>query len=82
MKLKEGTLHLLRSINPPVFPPSMDIRYTVAPKVGRAFLFGFEHGLDRPNLSTVKKITRFKGFIVIQTLNSYYVLVYGGKSEC
>lgn len=83
MKVKEGILHLIKSVNPPVFAPTpFGIRYTRSPKVGQAFWFGFTHGLDSPNLSTVKKITKFKGFNVIQTRNSYYVLTHGGKSEC
>ena len=83
MKVFEGTLHLLKSKNPPVFNPTSEIRYVIPPKKGQSFLFNFDHGFDRCNLSVVKKITRFNGFEVIQTLNSYYVLVtHGGTSEC
>ncbi len=82
MKIKKATLSLIKSVRSPVFETPMGIRYSVAPRVGQGFFFGPEYGFDRCNLSTVKKITKFKGFNIIQTRNSYYVLTHGGKSEC
>lgn len=74
MNVLEGTLHFISSKNPPVFATPMTIRYTRPPEKGEAFLFGRDRGFDRCNLSLVQKISKFDGFIVIKTLNSYYVL--------
>lgn len=69
----EGILNLIKSKNPPVFNTPLRINYTEPPVKGEAFLFT-RGGLCGCNLSVVKKITRFDGFMVIQTLNSYYTL--------
>lgn len=75
MKYSEGVLQLVWSKNPPVFRPEIVIQYQNIPKRGQAFLFT---QVDRPfnccNLSTVQKVSKFDGFFVIQTLNSYYTL--------
>lgn len=70
-----GTLHLIKSVRPPVFQTPMTVVYAVAPKVGQAFLFTDPRRMGLCNLSTSKKITWFDGFCIIQTLNSFYLFV-------
>lgn len=80
MKLLTGVLHFIKSKNPPVFHTPMDIRYAIPPTEGQAFLFGRDYDfIERCNLSTVKKITEFDGFCVIQTRNSYYLFTPTGS---
>lgn len=81
MQLSKGTLLLIKSKRPPVFGVApVAIEYIRPPKKGQAFLFR-RTGSSSPfelfsccNLSTVQKISKFDGFSVVQTLNSYYVL--------
>ncbi len=82
MKIFKGTLHLLKSSRPPVFRPVTDVEYLVAPKKGQAFLFSEEGRLySRCHTSTVQKVSKFDGFVVLKTLNSAYVLVHGADYE-
>ena len=74
MKLKNGTLYLIKSKNPPVFKTPMAIQYSRAPKVGQAFLFDNGGWGGMCNLSIVKHIRRVQGVLLIETLNSVYVL--------
>lgn len=76
MEIKIATLLFVKSKNPPVFNTPLEIYFQHDPKVGEAFLFSYR-GLHACNLSTVKKITRYDGFKVIQTRNSYYILIEG-----
>ena len=76
-KMKTATLLFIKSKNAPVFSIKERISYTVAPKVGHPFLFNRACGLYGANLSAVKKITKYDDFQVIQTRNSYYVLING-----
>lgn len=75
MKFTTATLLFVKSKNPPVFSTKENIHYTTPPKVGQAFIFNRDNGLWGANLSTVKKITKYDGFKVIQTRNSYYILI-------
>lgn len=77
MNMYSGTLHLIKSKNPPVFATPMTIHYTERPKKGGLFLFGKTQWLMGCNLSEIRKISKFDGFIVIETRNSYYVLAEG-----
>jgi len=65
----EGTLILVKSKNPPVFNTPMDIVYTRSPRKHEAFWF------NRGNLSMVKKLCYFDGGVLINTLNSIYILL-------
>jgi hypothetical protein len=73
VKTKTATLFLIKSVNSPVFRQGSEIYYTNEPKVGESFLFS-QRGLHYCNFSEVKKSTKFDGFKVIQTRNSYYVI--------
>lgn len=74
METKTATLIFIKSVNPPVFRTPLEIYYTVDPKVGEAFLFGYR-GFYSCNFSTIRKITKFDGFMVIRTRNSSYLLI-------
>lgn len=74
-EINTASLLFVKSKNPPVFHTPLEVYYRYAPKVGESFFFSYR-GFHACNLSEVKKITKFDGFIVIQTRNSYYVLTY------
>ena len=74
MRLKNGTLHFIRSKNPPVFKTPMKIQYSQVPKVGKAFLFDNGGWGGMCNLSIIQHIRRVHGVLLIETLNSVYVL--------
>lgn len=72
--MKTGTLYLVISKNRPVFGTlPFTIGFMRGPKVGKSFLFSAQVSI-RCGLSATKRLTRFKGFTVIQTRNSTYIL--------
>lgn len=75
MKLRMGTLSLIKSKNAPVFHLPSSIAYDNEPQKGEVFKFTFLDRFGGGHLSTTKKVHRFPGFSVVQTLNSYYLIV-------
>jgi hypothetical protein len=71
--MKTGILYLIESKNPPVFQTPLRIMYRRGPKLGESFLFA-SRPFQQCNLSEAKRLTRFKGFTIIKTRNSTYVL--------
>lgn len=72
--MKTAILLFIKSKNPPVFMTPLEIYYSEEPKIGLPFLFT-RGGFTCCNLSEVKKITKFDGFRVLRTRNSYYALL-------
>lgn len=70
---KTATLLFIKSKNPPVFQTPLEICYKDDPEVEGLFIFSYR-GFHMCNLSQIKQITKFDGFSVIRTRNSYYIL--------
>lgn len=73
MLITDGTLLLIRSRNPPAFITPLDIHYHRKPRKGEAFLFTSRY--RSCNLSSVQKIRHFTDGVLVQTLNSVYVIL-------
>lgn len=74
-KWSTGELIFLQSRNPAVFNQRTVIRWVVGPKKGQAFIFMRPGDASPSNTSTLVKTTRFPGGLVLNTLNSAYVLL-------